>query len=226
MIGWLQGQRLDNWKQSLKQGIVLACSGVGYEIQLLPRHLVLIRSIEQVTLWIHQVKRDDGESLYGFHTKKERDLFRLLIGVSGVGPQIGMALLEESQVDDLIGAIIDEDICILSKAQGVGKRTAERLAIELRHKLSEFNYIKNEISPVEDKDSGELPLHGSYINELQETLRALGYEDVEIRRALRATTNKMKSKNNLGAPDLQAPFEGTEALLKACLIWLSNESKL
>ena len=225
MIGWLQGQRLDNWKQSLKQGIVLACSGVGYEIQLLPRHLVLIRSIEAMTLWIHQVKRDDGENLYGFQTKKERDLFRLLIGVSGVGPQIGMALLEESQVDDLIGAIIDEDICTLSKAQGVGKRTAERLAIELRHKLSEFNYIENEISPVEGKDSGEIPLQGSYIKELHETLRALGYEDVEIRRALRATTNEVKSKENQGTPDLTAPFEVTEGLLKACLVWLSNESK-
>ena len=95
----------------------------------------------------------------------------------------------------------------------------------MRHKLSAFNYIENEISPVESKGSEKLPFQGGYINELQETLRALGYEDIEIRRALRATTNEVKSKENLRTPDLTATFDDTEGLIKACLIWLSNESK-
>ena len=109
MIGWLHGERLDNWKQSQKQGIVLACSGVGYEVQLLPRHHLLIASVEKVTLWVHQIKRDDGESLYGFKTKEERNLFRILIAVNGVGPQIAMSLLEDNEINDLVKAIIDED---------------------------------------------------------------------------------------------------------------------
>ena len=174
MISWLQGQRIDNWQQALKKGIVLACSGVGYEVQLLPRYHSLVCSDKDLTLWIHQVKREDGENLYGFQTKSERDLFRKLIGVSGVGPQIGMALLEEIQLDELVLSIIQQDLYTLSKAQGVGKRTAERLVIELSHKLSEFDVTTHTGPLKENKEHHKLPFSNSIINELQRTLKSLG----------------------------------------------------
>ena len=225
MIGWLQGQRLDNWQQALKKGVLLACSGIGYEVQLLPRFHALIRFEDELTLWIHQIKREDGESLYGFQTKTERDLFRKLIGVSGVGPQIGIALLEEVQVDELVLSIIQEDIHTLSRAQGVGKRTAERLSIELRHKLSEFDQTNHEIAPGTDEKLHEPPFTRLNINELQATLSSLGYEDYEINRAIQEVSKEfepgIKSKN----PDLTVPAEDIECLLKACLLWLSNDSK-
>ena len=75
MIGWLNGNRIGNWKQSQKQGIVLNCSGVGYEVQLIPRYLSTIYSVKELSVWIHHVKREDGENLYGFETVRERDLF-------------------------------------------------------------------------------------------------------------------------------------------------------
>ena len=224
MISWLQGHRIDNWQQSLRKGIVLACSGVGYEVQLLPRHQALISSVEDLTLWIHQVKRDDGENLYGFQTKQERNLFRILIGVNGVGPQMAMALLEDSHVEELVSAIIQEDIHTLSKAQGIGKKTAERLSIELRNKLSEFNSHEfTHISPpLENK---KLPLKETCINELHRTLKSLGYEEFEIRKAIRAVASELKQEEIPSGPDLTSSFVDTEVLLKKCLIWLSNESK-
>ena len=94
MISRLKGQRIDTWIQGIKHGFVIECSGVGYEVQVLKRELTSFKNSGEIILWTHQVQRDDGFSLYGFQKKKERDLFRTLIGVSGVGPQIGIALLE------------------------------------------------------------------------------------------------------------------------------------
>ncbi len=225
MISWLQGQRIENWQQSQKQGIVLACSGIGYEIQLLPSYLSSICTVNELTLWIHQVKREDAEILYGFHTKVERDLFRILIGVSGVGPQTAMALLEESQVEGIVSAIIHEDICTLTKAQGVGKRTAERLSIELRHKLTEFNNITTDINSLESEKILDLPFKNFSINNLQETLQSLGYEDFEILRAIRAVTDKFPPEVSKNDPDSTKSLKNETDLLKASLIWLSNESK-
>ncbi len=224
MIGWLQGQRVHNWKQSLKQGVVLSCSGVGYEIQLLPRYLALNCELKELTLWIHHIKREEAESLFGFQTRTERDLFRKLIAVNGVGPQMAMALLEEVQAKELVTAIISADIHTLSKAQGVGKRTAERLSIELRHKLEEFNDLDNEISTLEDKALQELPFKSTLISELHSTLKAIGYEEVEIRRAVREVANEYQSDPNSEIPGSITPIQDFEGVLKASLIWLSNES--
>ena len=224
MIGWLQGQRIDNWKQSQKQGVVLSCSGVGYEIQLIPRYLSLIASLEELTLWIHQVKREDGESLYGFETRTERDLFRKLIAVNGVGPQMAMALLEEVQVEELVSAIISEDTNTLSKAQGIGKRTAERLSVELRNKLEDFNRLESEFPSVKKRQSQNIPCNSSNLYELHNTLKTLGYEDIEIRRAVDAVASKTASEITSKEPVSAASMNDFEGLLKESLIWLSNES--
>ena len=224
MISWLQGKRIDNWQQSQKQGIVLDCTGVGYEVQLLPRQLALACSVEELTLWIHHVKREDGDSLYGFTAKAERDLFRKLIAVNGVGPQIAMALLEENQVDELISAIIGEDIPTLTKAQGIGKRTAERLSIELRHTLNKLNGLRNSLTTTEDKQFQSPSIESSILLELQGTLKALGYEDIEINRAIQKVATNNPIKEHPQEQVSRANSKDFEGLLKASLIWLSNES--
>ena len=225
MIGWLGGDRLDNWKQSQKQGIVLNCSGVGYEVQLIPRYLSTISSVEELSVWIHHIRREDGESLYGFETNLERDLFRKLIAVNGVGPQMAIALLEEIQIDTLISAIIREDVKTLSKAQGVGKRTAERLSIELRNKLKSFDGFKSRDSTNEQNHTGESLYQSAGHNELLETLRGLGYEEMEINKAISETLNKSKNQDNSIKPVSTTTIEDFDVSLKACLLWLSNESK-
>ncbi len=224
MIGWLQGERLDNWQQSQKHGIVLACAGVGYEVQLLPRHFLLICAVKKLALWIHQIKRDDGESLYGFITREERNLFRILIGVSGVGPQMAMSLLEENEINDLVTALIQGDVRKLIQAQGIGKRTAERLTIEVRGKLGEFTENTDLASPLNNSEPQEIPFKSNTIKELQATLDSLGYEDFEIKKVIHALASEFHSENNENSLAINTKDEDIQELLKASLLWLSNES--
>lgn len=79
MIGWLQGRPMECWTQGNRSGVLLLCGGVGYEVHLTERHQQNLPADGDLNLWIHQVQREDGSSLYGFPLRQERDLFRLLI---------------------------------------------------------------------------------------------------------------------------------------------------
>ena len=224
MIGWLQGQKVEAWQQGTRQGVVLACAGVGYEVQIAPRHLSEMEHGQNTfILWIHQVQRDDGSSLFGFPERRERDMFRTLIGVSGVGPQMALALLEECQTGELVEAIVQGDLRKLCQAQGVGKRTAERLAVELRTKLAEFSCRDPGMSLVDNGVIDSHQLKDSSLHELQITLGGLGYEDLEIRRAIRAVA----SGAAIGASDMPESvpsIDDTDAWLRASLRWLSQQA--
>ena len=86
MISWLKGEIIHTWKISSKEGIVLNVSGVGYEIQLLPRQVSNAEDSKTIELWIHQINREEGTSLYGFLDIDQRDLLREIINISGIGP--------------------------------------------------------------------------------------------------------------------------------------------
>ena len=142
MIGWLQGRHMECWTQGNRSGVLLVCAGVGYEVQLTSRHQKQLQPDSELILWIHQVQREDGSSLFGFPSRQERDLFRLLIGVNGVGPQAGLALLHECKPQELVAAISGGDLKRLCQAQGIGKRTAERLAVDLRTPIAAFRWTR------------------------------------------------------------------------------------
>ena len=213
MIGWLQGQPLECWTQGNRSGVLLVCGGVGYEVHLTERHQQNLAADKDLNLWIHQVQREDGSSLYGFPVRQERDLFRLLISVSGVGPQAGLALMQECKVQELVGAISNGDLRRLCKAQGIGKRTAERLAVELRASIAAFAGVDPAPSLAEGISSEQMPESGA---DLEATLSMLGYNDLEIRRAIRALAE--------GADGQPPAGDDQEAWLRGCLKWLSRES--
>ncbi len=199
------------WTQGNRKGILLVCGHVGYEVQITSRHQSQLKGNEETAIWIHQIQRDDGSSLFGFPEQQERDLFRHLISVNGVGPQAGMALLQDGSVSELIDAICSGDLRRLCRAQGIGKRIAERLAVELRTKLADLDGRQAEPSLVDGGTASEsLPVSP----ELEETLAALGYEDLEIRRAIRAVRD---SQQHPECGDI-------EGWIRACLQWLSRES--
>ena len=138
MIGWLQGQLADRWQQASRCGLLLVCGGVGYEVQMPRRQWDRLGEAgSALSLHIHQVIREDAWTLYGFASRAERDLFRELVAVSGVGPQMALGLLGQLSCEELVRAIVQADLRLLTQAPGVGKRTAERLAVELRTRLQE-----------------------------------------------------------------------------------------
>ena len=193
MISWLKGQIIENWRISSKHGIVIACSGVGYEVQLLEKQLRLMDSSEIQEIWIHQINREDSINLYGFKQINQRDLFRQLISVSGIGPQIGMALLDDYEVEELTEAIKENNIKLLIKSQGVGKRIAERLVVELKNKLKLFN--TKEENNLKNQSQKNLEQYSPYLNEIKSILNSLGYLDNEIAHSLEIL--KIQEKTNL-----------------------------
>jgi holliday junction DNA helicase RuvA len=116
--------------------VVVACGGVGYRVAVSAETLRHVPRVgERVTLQTHLIVRDDALLLYGFATEEERDLFLLLIGVQSVGPKMALAVLSGGPPRDLLAAVAAGDTARLQAAPGIGKRTAERIVVELREKV-------------------------------------------------------------------------------------------
>ena len=165
---------------------------------------------EECAYWIHQVSQNDDTILYGFTSLNTRELFRTLISVNGVGPQVGLALLQECSVEDLIDAIIDADLKLLSQAQGVGRRTAERITVELRSSLESQRASFQDLEPMKRQEpQEEKGTADSAPGDLVNTLDVLGYESSEIRAAIRTVKQTLP------------PGSEEEVWLRACLKQLS-----
>ena len=213
MIGWLQGTLADPWQQDKRCGLLLLVGGVGYELQVTQRQWQRLPAAGQpLTVHVHTAIREDAWTLYGFGERHERDLFRELVGVSGVGPQMALGLLGAMAGEELVRAIVQADLRRLCQAPGVGKRTAERLAVELRTRLQQR--FLGQLEARHDDDPGLAPvdLDHDARDEVQLTLSALGYEALEIQRALRAA----------GATGLESDA-GADAWIRACLQWLTRD---
>jgi holliday junction DNA helicase RuvA len=116
--------------------VVVACGGVGYRLAVSAETLRHVPRVgEQITLHTHLVVRDDALQLYGFSSEDERALFLLLIGVQSVGPKMALAVLSGGPPRDLLAAVAAGDTARLQAAPGIGKRTAERIVVELREKV-------------------------------------------------------------------------------------------
>src|SRR3954467_10732494 len=132
MIGRIAGVVVEkNFPQ-----VIVSCHGVGYEIDVpMSTFYPLPRTGEEVTLLTHLVVREDAHLLFGFLTAGERSAFRQLLKISGVGPKVALSVLSGMSVDDLSAAVAAEDSGRLTRIPGIGKKTAERLVLELRDKL-------------------------------------------------------------------------------------------
>ena len=220
MIGWLQGELADHWQQDKRCGLLVVCHGVGYEVQVSQRQWQQLPATgNALTLHIHQVVRDDGWTLYGFGDRAERDLFRELVAVSGVGPQMALGLLSCLPPAELVPAIVQADLRRLCQAPGVGKRTAERLAVELRTRLQQ-----RFLAAAPAGEDPALALDATDLNdqqrdEVQLTLASLGYEALEIHRALRAVASGDGAAGERASDAWKA-----DQWIHACLVWLSRQA--
>jgi Holliday junction DNA helicase RuvA len=136
MIGYLQG----NLIRTAPERLLVDVQGVGYEVHIpLSTFYEIERSGgERVALFIHTHMREDGIALFGFWTEREKLLFEKLIGVGGIGPRLARVILSGMAPDDLLAALASGDIGRLSTIPGVGKKTAERMVLELKDKMREL----------------------------------------------------------------------------------------
>lgn len=115
--------------------VVIECGGIGYMIHVSLNTYSKIVSVKEVLLFIHQIVREDAHLLYGFYTKEERSLFRSLISVSGIGANTANVMLSSMNVDDIIGAIMTDNVDAIKSVKGIGIKTAQRVIIELKDKV-------------------------------------------------------------------------------------------
>jgi len=173
MIARLTGRMLDREPG----GCVLDVNGVGYQVFATDRSLDAWSSGEEVVVHVSTQVREDAIALYGFQTTDERTAFRVLLTVSGVGPKMAMATLQAFSVSDLTTAIESDDVVSLNKINGVGKKKAQRLALELKGKMpASFTAAGTKLKPKKRGPTDQLPL----------ALARLDYGKSEIDRALQA----------------------------------------
>ncbi len=171
MIGKLTGTLLEKNPPQ----ILLDCHGVGYEVDVpMSTFYNLPGTGEKVALLTHFVVREDAQILYGFATAPEREAFRQLIKISGVGPRTALSVLSGMSVGDLAQAISAQDSGRIIKVPGIGKKTAERLLLELKGKLgADLNL------------GGGGPSQSDVQSDIQQALMALGYSDKDAAAALK-----------------------------------------
>lgn len=176
MIGWLQGKIIDKTESG---HLVLNVQGVGYDIDIsLQTYVQLnLQSNETVSLYIHTVVREDAIILFGFWDKMERTLFRTLIKVNGIGPRVAMAILSSAPPAEIIQMIQMQDMARLTQVPGIGKKTAERLLVELKDVLKFFKDSEITLSLPGTADLVDSRSHA--LQEAVSALEALGYKPQE-----------------------------------------------
>lgn len=208
MIGRLRGTLIEK----LAPEVVIECQGVGYEVTMPMTSIYALPDVGQEAVVItHFVVREDAQLLYGFANNVERKLFRLLIKVNGVGPKLALAVLSSMSADQFVSCVMHDDLSTIVKIPGVGKKTAERLLIEMRDRLKDW-----QVSPVAVTTAApgtiEIPIHqqasapnsakGDAIN----ALVSLGYNQSQAEKAVKAIYQEEMSSEDLIRDALKSMF--------------------
>lgn len=208
MLSYLKGSLIYSQKSSNNRVIItVEVNGIGYDVQITTRHWQQLPPFGETTqVFTHLNAREDQITLFGFSASAERDLFRQLISVSGIGPQLGMALLDTLSLQELVSAIVSGNTRLLSKTPGVGGKTAERIALELKTKLAEW---RNQAGLTAQPSAGPV----AHIQEdVEMTLLALGYTNAEITKAL----------NAIGQSSTLSKTADAEEWIRRSIAWLSQ----
>lgn len=185
MIGRLSGVLIAKTDSQL----LVDVNGVGYEVDVpLSVFAGLPANGKPVVLFTHLVVREDGHLLFGFIEENERAMFRLLLRVNGVGPKLALALLSHMSASDLVRCVNDDDTRALVRIPGVGKKTAERLVIELRDRVKDFSAIGGAQSAQSPRETH--PSFSEAVRDAAAGLQALGYKPAEVDRLLAAIDTK------------------------------------
>ena len=181
MIGSLRGTVLERIAPSTA---LVEVGGVGYVVTVTPRVFAELEPTSSCFLHVHHHIREDAQTLYGFTSREDRECFQILLGAHGVGPAMALAILGTHSPRGLHNIVITSDIAALTMVPGVGKKTAERLLVELRGKFDLFDV------PAVGADAASAGgrSRGSVVADLREALAGLGYGNDEIREVMSEIT--------------------------------------
>lgn len=199
MIAFVRGTAVDMTENS----VIVEAGGIGYEIYMTGTDLSQIHMGEEVKIHTYFNVREDAMQLYGFRSKDDLQMFRLLLGVNGVGPKAAVGVLAGITADELRFAILSDDVKTVSKAPGIGKKTAQKLILELKDKMKLEDAFELKLAHEQEKAVAGLGEISDGRQEAVEALVALGYSSTDALRAVRKVTDV--------APD------DVEGLLKAAL---------
>lgn len=178
--------------------VLMTSGGVGYRLMCSMNTLAALPATgTEVRLFTYLSVREDAMELYGFEKREERDMFKRLISVSGIGPRSALFVLGSMPLTDLRMAILTEDVGMLSRAPGIGKKTAQRLALELKDKITKdalASGISMDDLPL--ADPGEAPAQDA-LGEAMQALKALGYSPQEAAAALKGVKREGNSADEL-----------------------------
>ena len=182
MIAFLRGEIADMTEGSL----ILDVNGIGYEVLVPGQLLSMVEGIGQtVKLYTYMQVREDAVVLYGFLTKDDLQMFRMLIGVSGVGPRAGLNILSAIGADDLRFAILADDAKRISKAPGVGAKTARKIILELKDRLDLEEAFEKKLSSGHAMQEVSAAAGSQTVQDAVEALVALGYGSTEALKVVR-----------------------------------------
>lgn len=179
MISYLTGKPLFE----IDTALVLDVRGVGYNVFLTEPTLTWALLQSDISLWIHSVIRENAFDLYGFETKNELYFFKKLLDVSGIGPKSALGIIGLASTDTLYQAIVNNNIGFLTSVPGIGKKTAERMCIELRDKLKD--YSTETVTTMHEGDT-----------DVVDALVALGYSPAQAYQALSKVDPEITETNN------------------------------
>ena len=217
MISWIKGEIIDTWTQSKKFYVLINCQGLGYEVQILePLKKDFDKNI--VTFWLHQIKKEDSDLFFGFRDKEKRDFFRDLLQVKGIGPQIGMALLNKYELNQIFNSVINKDKSLFNSVPGIGQKMTERLFLELKNKIKVTEQMEEDFNIQINHEIREEIKH--LIDDLDLALKSLSYSAKERKKTLDFILNKI-DKANLSKQKLLSSFS-FEILLKESLDFLER----
>lgn len=203
MIGRLRGILVEKTAPE----VLIECGGIGYEVTMPMTSIYALPELnEEATIYTHFVVREDAQLLYGFANKVERKLFRLLIKVNGVGPKLGLAILSSMSADQFVSCVSHDDLTTIVKIPGVGKKTAERLLIEMRDRLKDWQ-IGGDVSSSEGFTLN-VQQTDSYVNNAKgdatNALVSLGYSQQQADKAIKSIFSADKSSEDLIRDALKA----------------------
>lgn len=177
MIGYLRGKI----RYKHEKYLIIDVAGVGYQVFITGQTLEKIGEQEEVEVYTYLYIREDSEELYGFLSLEEKDFFEQLISVSGVGPKGALGVLAIANIDTIKKAIIHGDPTVLTKVSGIGKKTAERIVVELKNKIDVGSIDETKITASEIGDNSAI-----------DALVGLGYSASEAREALKEVDKEIQ----------------------------------